>query len=141
MTKKAARSKWTPRQIKRASAAPPKEGSVRWSFRYFDPYVWDGEQGDEISFREIAQRLHETESRSWKDISSNKKRDHYVLASSMTLEARKRLDTSPLRDFDSLFRFRFTGTQRFWGARQGDYFLALWWDPEHKACPSTLKHT
>jgi hypothetical protein len=44
-------------------------------------------------------------------------------------------------DFDELWRFRFDGLHRLWGLRLDDWFYALWWDPEHKVCPSTLKHT
>lgn len=141
MVKRIPRPKRAPQQKKRASIAPPREGCVRWSFRYFDPCAWGGENKPEATFREIAGRLKETESRPWTEILHNRKRDHYVVAAELTTEAQKRLLSSPLKDFDILFRFRFTGLHRLWGVREGDYFLVLWWDPEHNVCPSQKKHT
>ena len=30
---------------------------------------------------------------------------------------------------------------RIWGARRGDVFHVLWWDPEHEVWPSQLRYT
>jgi len=44
--------------------------------------------------------------------------------------------------FDSdIFRFRFAGEQRLWGFRRGRVFHVVWWDPDHKVCPSEKRHT
>lgn len=51
---------------------------------------------------------------------------------------RRRLD----EDFgDTIFRFRLSGEKRLWGFRQGRVFHVVWWDPEHKVCPSEKRHT
>lgn len=68
-------------------------------------------------------------------------RDHAVKVSSIIPEAQRRLMELQLDDTDQLWRFRFDGETRLWGLRDGSCFLVLWWDPEHKVCPSKLKHT
>lgn len=40
-----------------------------------------------------------------------------------------------------IFRFRLAGEQRLWGFRDGRVFHVVWWDPEHKVCPSERRHT
>lgn len=141
MPKRIPRPKAAPSQSKKAVALEPEDGFVRWSFLNFDAHQWRDEEDDVSLFREIATRLKQTESRPWKEIAKNRWRDHYVLVTQMTQEAQNRLREIHFEDFDSLFRFRFEGLERLWGVRSGDYFIVLWWDPKHKVCPSTLKHT
>ncbi|WP_328746342.1 hypothetical protein OHT57_12550 [Streptomyces sp. NBC_00285] len=54
-------------------------------------------------------------------------------------EAQERLVELNLDDFDELFRFRTGNMERLWGVLIGDnprIFYPIWWDPEHKVCPS-----
>jgi hypothetical protein len=36
---------------------------------------------------------------------------------------------------------RLTGAERIFGYLEQGVFVALWWDPEHRVCPSIKKHT
>lgn len=138
MVKKIPPPKALPQTPKKATSLEARDGHIIWSFRFFDFTAWDGESESESSFREIARRLKETESRSWNEIRRNERRDHYVEVSKLSGEAKKRLSTLGVLD-DSLFRFRFTGKHRLWGLRQGDYFFVLWWDPEHMVYPINIQ--
>jgi hypothetical protein len=54
-------------------------------------------------------------------------------------EARTRLADIFLDDLDQVFRFRLAAKQRFYGFRLQHVFFALWWDAEHKICPSDIQ--
>lgn len=56
---------------------------------------------------------------------------------SLSNEATKRLRRLQLDDVDALWELRLAGKPRFWGMRHGNCFHFLWWDPDHKVCPST----
>ncbi|GHE31157.1 hypothetical protein GCM10017778_11980 [Streptomyces vinaceus] len=54
-------------------------------------------------------------------------------------EAQDRLVELQLDDFDELFRFRTGNMERLWGVLSSDsprIFYPIWWDPDHKVCPS-----
>ena len=74
----------------------------------------------------------------WADV---KKRDHPIERNKIITEAQQRLEELQRDDVDELWRLRFTGQQRLWGIRNQRVFRILWWDPEHKICPTTKKHT
>lgn len=76
----------------------------------------------------------------WAQIEQNKKNNHSVSVEDFVSAAQARIEELQL-DVDELFRFRFTGTQRLWGIRDRERFKILWWDPDHKVCPSKKKHT
>ena len=50
--------------------------------------------------------------------------------------AQRRLLDLRLDEFDELFRFRLGNLERLWGVIHLDVFYPVWWDPEHKVCPS-----
>lgn len=148
-----------PRQDRQVKAVPPAGGkSVRtggdpdsansklpvWSIKYFDH---DGPWGrhlcdkDDALWACIFVKLRHYESRTWAEITQNKKRDHPVSVDGLTKEARKRLTDLGLDDIESLFRLRLDGTQRVWGIRDREVFRLLWWDPDHEICESHLRNT
>lgn len=90
---------------------------------------------------DIFEKLVSYESRTWAEILSNPTRDHPIAVGKLCKEARQRLMDLKLDDVEALFRFRFTGLQRLWGIRDRNVFQVLWWDPEHKVCPSQLRNT
>ena len=51
-------------------------------------------------------------------------------------EATKRLNKLQFDDAEALWELRVGGKPRFWGVRLGSCFHFLWWDPEHKVCPT-----
>lgn len=52
-----------------------------------------------------------------------------------------RLEETQRDDIDCLFEIRLGNMPRIWGARRGDVFHVLWWDPEHEVWPSQLRYT
>ena len=124
------RPKWLP-------LAP--DGRIRISFALFDASAkWSQQQDDESHFPNVARKLRQYESMRWMEIVS---RDHRVQLGKLVHGAQKRLIELKLDDIDELWRFQLSGLRRLWGIRFRDCFYALWWDPEHVVCPSTLKHT
>ncbi len=51
-------------------------------------------------------------------------------------EAQRRLVELELDEFDELFRFRLGNMARLWGVIDEGVFYAIWWDPDHRVCPS-----
>ena len=109
---------------------------VVWSFVLFDNRRWSDSSYEEDPFLDVAECLKNYESMTWAEIESNKKRDHAVLLNQLVNEARIRLRQLKQDDIDRLWRFRFSGEKRIWGIRDGKVFKVLWWDPQHKVCPS-----
>jgi len=88
---------------------------------------------------EIAKKLGQLEGQNWEQIQRGG--SHPISVSKIIKEAQKRLAELKLDDTDDLFSIRFSGRERLWGIRSRNLFQVLWWDPEHKICPSALKHT
>lgn len=107
-------------------------------FGIFDgegPWGW-GKLEQRGCFVDLLSRLAEQEGMKWSEILADRKRTHSVEKHRLVPQALKRLREINQDDVDELFRFRFTGTQRLWGIRDRQLFKLLWWDPEHKVCPS-----
>ena len=82
------------------------------------------------------------ESMTWGSILvRDKKQNHTVAVTSLCKEAQDRLLDIQLDDQDALVSLRFGSRERAWGFREKNYFFLIWWDPEHKVCPSFKKHT
>jgi len=120
---------------------PVTNRTVQWCFRLFDDLEWNDDPDSEESFRKVAIYLKDYSSRTWGQIEQNKKRDHAVKVSHLISKAQQRLEELKLGDHDLLWRFRFDGCKRIWGIRHGHVFRVLWWDPEHRICPSQKSHT
>ena len=53
--------------------------------------------------------------------------------------AQQRLSELGLDDLDEMFRFRLGNMERLWGVIVNEgplVFYPVWWDPDHKICPS-----
>jgi hypothetical protein len=113
------------------------EQTVKWCFRLFDRDIcWHDDNYTEETFREVSHLLKNYSNRTWGQIEQDRKRDHTVDISRLSKEAKKRLETLKLDDCGPLWRFRFSGRKRIWGIRERRYFQVLWWDPQHKVCPT-----
>ena len=88
---------------------------------------------------EVVQRLGAFEKMTWTEIERGG--SHQVEKHRLCKAARDRLLTIQQDDVDELFSLRLTGTNRIWGIRVEGTLRILWWDPEHKVCPSPKKHT
>lgn len=125
----------------RAVEVPDSQQTVKWCFRLFDrESAWHDPGYTEESFREVAHLMKSYSTRTWGEIEHDRHRDHEICMDSLCKEARQRLQQLKLDDFP-LFRFRFDGLKRLYGIRMGRFFQVLWWDPQHKVCPSQKKHT
>ena len=110
---------------------------VTYCFRSFDKHFQLKNQiGQDIPFIEIAERLKQYSQKTWGEIMRDSKRDHKCDVAGLSKEAQKRLVAIKMDDIAELWRFRFTGTQRLWGIREGHTFRVLWWDPNHEIYPS-----
>lgn len=89
---------------------------------------------------EILIKLSSFDSMSWNAIEG--RAHHFVSEESLSSSAIKRLSELQKDDLiEALFSFHLSGKKRILGIRYKDHVNLLWYDPDHKACPSTLKHT
>ena len=103
---------------------------------------WDWSNVEKEKFVEILQKLGHWEQKTWAQImAEDPTNQHDVEVPAMIKDAQDRLVEKNLDDYDSLFRFRFSGRERLWGVRAENIFYLLWWDPEHEVCPSVLRNT
>lgn len=56
-------------------------------------------------------------------------------------EAVRRLTELQLVDLTKIHRLEFTGTQRLYGVLRDNVFHVIWWDPDHKICPTSKRNT
>ena len=109
---------------------------VQWSFSIFDNTLWHDNSYGGDSFCEIAKHLRSYQGLTWAEI---KRKDHPIARNSIITKTKQRLEDLEQEDIDQLWRLRFTGLQRLWGIRGEKIFKVLWWDPQHKICPSHKK--
>lgn len=131
-----------PQKIPKIHPVSFEDQTVHWSFAVFDGSVdWHDQQHKEETFRYVAGRMRTYESMTWRQIKSRGDYNHAVPTNKIIPQAQKRLRQINQDDVDELWRFRFDAKRRIWGIRDGRLFKVLWWDPQHKICPSRLKHT
>lgn len=102
-----------------------------------DPFGWHEINAELLA--EIRQKLRDFESMKWSEILG--RNNHLVDRSDLCKEARDRLEALGLDDLDQLLSLRLTGAGRVWGMLEHNVVTLLWWDPEHKVCPSYKKGT
>jgi hypothetical protein len=94
--------------------------------------------------QKIVTHLIEMEQLTWREVRAqqtggNQRRGakhKYIPVSSLCPQAQKRIVELKLDDFDALFRFRLGNLERRWGVERDGVFYPVWWDPQHKVCPS-----
>jgi hypothetical protein len=102
------------------------------------PFGWQDLEKDAL-LAEVLPKIQSFETMTWGDILG--RNSHAVKVGSLCKEARKRLQVRKLDDVEQLVSLRLTGIKRVWGIRTQRALRFLWWDPEHKVCPSAKKHT
>jgi hypothetical protein len=103
-----------------------------------DPFGWHEVDRDTID--RIRKRLVDLESMTWREILvDGRKQHHSVKIGDLCPEAQRRLEAIGLDDVDRLLSLRLSATERIWGLFTQGIFNLLWWDPEHKICPSIVK--
>ncbi len=128
------------KNVKIISQSSSYDGRPSWRFSSVDragPFPWPKGQREEL---EIVEKLHAFDSMSWNDIAG--KQHHFLSPSSLSSEAKRRLEEIQRDDeIDNIFSFHLQGKPRIVCIRHQDLALLLWYDPEHKVAPSTLKNT
>ncbi|HUI89167.1 MAG TPA: hypothetical protein VLX61_10650 [Anaerolineales bacterium] len=114
--------------------------TVIFSFQWFDSINrWCPEDREHThDFWEIAEKLKSFEQRQWRHIAANQNRDHSIPFSRLIPEAQRIATEKRIDDFDQIWSFHLTGTQRIWGIKRDNdnHFMVIWWDPHHQLCPS-----
>ncbi len=105
-----------------------------------DPFGWHAIDRD--AMLNIRLKLVDFESMTIGEIFTRARwQNHGVDVDQLCLEARKRLADIGHGDLDQVHTLRLSGKQRIWGILRQNAFNLLWWDPEHRICPSLKKHT
>ena len=113
---------------------------VCWQFSLMDlsgPFSCSDINPDE--WLVILSLMRSWETMTWIEIEG--RRNHSISIQSLSDLARKRLLHIQLDDIDEVFSLHIDGKKRLFGIRDRNIFKVLWWDREHKVCPSTKKHT
>lgn len=111
---------------------------IRWSFSLLDmkgPFGWST-CSIQLLEEVLKPRLSSFETMTWAEIEGGQ--NHAIQRSQLSKEAEKRLVEIKRDDIDEVFSLRIDGKKRVIGVRDKDIFMFLWWDPEHKVCPSTF---
>lgn len=112
---------------------------IAWRFDLADTDLgWDCVFPSE-NFHNHFQPIKELGLQTWDKI--KKSGSHNIEVGDLIPEARKRLESLRLDDIDELFSLRLGGEIRVFGIRNRHYFFPLWWDENHKICPSYKKGT
>lgn len=104
------------------------------------PFGW--QEVSKSKLLEIRGKLARFEASTWHEILiTAKNRNHTVTVDRLSPQARERLKEIQQDDLDELTSLRLTGRERVWGIRENGVFHLLWWDPEHRVYPTSLRHT
>jgi hypothetical protein len=108
---------------------------LAWRFSGADrggPFGWAISTDEK--FREVIEKLYEFEGKNWSQIIDSG--SHPIAVKDIVKEARDRLVAIEQDDLDELMSLRLTGPNRVWCVRSGHIMRVLWWDADHKICPS-----
>ena len=90
----------------------------------------------------IVEHLKELEKQTWSDIFRDEKKHHKIEIDKLSKEAQKLL-VQAREDIAEVFSVHITARERLFGIIEpgAGVLDVIWWDPEHKICPSHKKHT
>ena len=129
----------TPKVI---SAPPRFQGTIlAWRFNAADqsgPFAWSS-IADGETYRTVIEKLIGFETMSETDLGAAG--CHAIPLGRLSSEAQRRLTEIQLDDLDDLYSFRIKGKMRVFGVVRSNYVRVLWFDPDHKVCPSKKKNT
>lgn len=105
-----------------------------------DPFGWHILPIDQFSY--VKEKLSNFESMTWRDILvDGRKFNHLIETDKLIKPARDRLEELGQNDLEEILSLRLSGKERVWGVLDRGSLNLLWWDPDHKICPSPKKHT
>jgi len=112
--------------------------TIGFSFSGFDSkWYWGSIRNQHPCVLEVMAKLGSFSNMTWNDVYADRKIGHQVPVQSMCPEAAKRLDQIS-NDYDELWELLIDGGGRLWGWKDGLYFYALWWDPDHQVYPMDI---
>ena len=91
------------------------------------------------ALKKVLERVRNFETMTWGEIEGN--RHHSIQKDILSKDAKDRLVKIKLGDIDEVFSLAIDGRKRVIGIRERDVFKFLWWDPDHRVCPSVIRHT
>ena len=100
---------------------------------------------DDFQHREVLDKIISYSSMTWSDIQSQthdrgKSKHHFLSLDSLSSEAVSRITAKKFDDkTEQLFSFALQNKLRVIGFRDGQYFYAVWYDPNHEFCPSSTR--
>lgn len=121
-----------------------RERTPSWAFSRLDMSgcQWSWEHLDRETLMQVIDRLKAHESTPWKQVLQEKDGNGRRINGSIEVthpkidpDAKARLTTLGLGDFDAIYKFRVDGPGRVWGVRKDSVLHIVWWDPEHKVYP------
>jgi hypothetical protein len=104
----------------------------------YTPFGWI--EIDELDAGLIRERLGSYESMKWKEIIFSY-RSHFISRTDLCAEAQKHLEKIEQDDIDSVVSLGITQKGRVFGILEHNILKVLWWDPDHKICPSVKPNT
>ena len=113
---------------------------VCWQFSFMDlsgPFSCSAITNEDWHL--ILSKMRSWETMTWNEIEG--RRDHSINIDGLSDTAKKRLAEIQLDDIDEVFSLHINSKKRLFGIRDRNIFKVLWWDSEHKVCPSLKKHT
>lgn len=132
-----------PTKTPRVQQPPPnfRGGVLAWRFNAVDkggPFAW-AKLSDALQHKLLIEKLAEFETMNEASLGSNG--CHFIPTTSLCKEAQARLVEIELDDLDELYSMRVNGKVRVHCVHRPQYMRLLWYDPEHKVCPSPKKRT
>lgn len=86
------------------------------------------------------QALVSFKSMTWGEIKTQR-RGKSISLDGIIKDVQDRLGAICQDDIDEPFELHLTGRCRIWEIRDSRVLRVLWYDPEHRVCPSELRHT
>ena len=113
---------------------PREDGAIVFSFLRFDgQHKWcESKDLTTHDFWEIGEKLKSFEQTQWKHLAADQEYHHSVPFYKISKEAQEIAEALGIDDYEQIWSIRLTGTQRLWGVRDEQYFIAIWWDPDHQ---------
>ena len=109
------------------------------SFKYMDKNYYSVKNIPQSDWDIFFDFLYNISNMTWGQMEQDK--HHFISLDSLNAEAYRNFQLFAARYSDNLFSFRIDGKKRLYGLVYESVFYILWYDREHKICPSKLKHT
>lgn len=102
------------------------------------PFGWHRSEIRQL-LKMVFPRLKQLETMTWGHIPTTG--SHAIEVGKLCKEAQDRLLELGRAEYDTVYSIRLKGKPRLFGIKDRAVLRVLWWDPEHKVCPSNLKGT